>query len=91
MFPVSGAEQLSASGAICGDRPVISARWAYSTLLSPDSVGQEQVPQASRARLDLQILDDRRNMIELSVCHQGLTLFAVDGLGGIDTRVHEVA
>ena len=29
MFPVSGAEQLNASGAI-GERPICSQRWAYS-------------------------------------------------------------
>ena len=35
MFPVSGAEQLSASGAIHGLRPVISASGAYCRLVSP--------------------------------------------------------
>ena len=34
MFPVSGAEQLKASGAI-GERPMISHSGAYSRLLSP--------------------------------------------------------
>ena len=53
MFPVSGAEQLSASGAIHGLRPVISASGAYCRLVRPGAVlvdrRQEQVPQA-RAR-----------------------------------------
>ena len=35
MFPVSGAEQLSASGAIHGLRPVISASGAYCRFVSP--------------------------------------------------------
>ena len=35
MLPVSGAEQLSASGAIHGLRPVISASGAYCRLVSP--------------------------------------------------------
>jgi hypothetical protein len=35
MFPVSGAEQLSASGAIHGLRPVISASGAYCRLVRP--------------------------------------------------------
>src|SRR5581483_4044962 len=35
MLPVSGAEQLSASGAILGLRPVISASGAYWTLVRP--------------------------------------------------------
>ena len=34
MLPVSGAAQLSASGAMC-ERPVISARGAYSRFVSP--------------------------------------------------------
>ena len=43
MLPVSGAPQLSASGAMCGLRPVTSARCAYSRLLSP-------APQRSSGR-----------------------------------------
>lgn len=35
MFPVSGAAQLVAVGASCGDRPVISASGAYCRLVSP--------------------------------------------------------
>ncbi len=34
MLPVSGAEQLHASGAMC-ERPMISASGAYSRLVSP--------------------------------------------------------
>ncbi len=35
MFPVSGAAQLVAVGASCGDRPMISASGAYCRLVSP--------------------------------------------------------
>src|SRR3712207_4939798 len=35
MLPVSGAEEFTASGAISGLRPVISARGAYCRLVSP--------------------------------------------------------
>ncbi len=35
MFPVSGAAQLSASGATCGLRPVISASGAYCRFVRP--------------------------------------------------------
>jgi hypothetical protein len=35
MLPVSGAEQLKTSGAIAGDRPMISQSGAYSALVSP--------------------------------------------------------
>lgn len=35
MLPVSGAAQLSAVGANCGERPVISASGAYWRLVSP--------------------------------------------------------
>ena len=35
MFPVSGAEQFSASGAMLGDQPVISAIGAYSATDRP--------------------------------------------------------
>ena len=64
MFPVSGAEQLSASGAIHGLRPVISASGAYCRLVSPAPLlvdrRQEQVPQAALARLRLELLDHGR-------------------------------
>ena len=55
MLPVSGAEQFSASGAIHGLRPVISASGAYCRLVSPAPCSwvarQEQVPQAALASL----------------------------------------
>ena len=35
MFPVSGAAQLSAAGARCALRPLISASGAYCRLVSP--------------------------------------------------------
>ncbi len=40
MFPVSGAEQFSASGARKGLRPVISASGAYWRLVSPAPAGE---------------------------------------------------
>ena len=55
MLPVSGAEQLIASGAIHGLRPVISASGAYCTLVRPGAVfvraREEQVPQPAPAGL----------------------------------------
>src|SRR5665811_165886 len=42
MFPVSGAWQLIASGAITGDQPEISATAAYSKLLNPDNSGKKR-------------------------------------------------
>ena len=42
MLPVSGAAQLSASGAISGLQPVSSASGAYSRLVSPDSAGRNR-------------------------------------------------
>ena len=42
MLPVSGAAQLSASGAISRLQPVSSASGAYSRLVSPDSAGRNR-------------------------------------------------
>ena len=42
MLPVSGAAQLSASGAISVLQPVSSASGAYSRLVSPDSGGRNR-------------------------------------------------
>ncbi len=39
MLPVSGAAQLSATGAIFGDRPMISASGAYCRFVSPAPYG----------------------------------------------------
>ncbi len=39
MFPVSGAWQLIASGAMTGDQPVISATAAYSVCVRPPTSG----------------------------------------------------
>ncbi|CKR17830.1 Uncharacterised protein [Mycobacterium tuberculosis] len=42
MLPVSGAAQLSASGAISMLHPVISASGAYSRLVNPDSADRNR-------------------------------------------------
>ena len=42
MLPVLGASQLIASGAMCTEWPVISARVAYSRLVSPDTSGRNR-------------------------------------------------
>lgn len=62
MFPVSGAAQLSAIGARCGLRPVISASGAYCTLLSPApcSPGRNRFHNPRRMGLGLQLLHHRR-------------------------------
>ena len=64
MLPVSGAEQLSASGAIHGLRPVISASGAYCRFVSPAPcswapAGTGSTGPAPRAS-SLELLDDRR-------------------------------
>ena len=64
MLPVSGAEQLIASGAIHGFRPVISASGAYWRFVSPAPYscvrGRNRFHSPRSPRLDLQLLDDRR-------------------------------
>ena len=42
MLPVSGAPQLKISGAI-SERPIISQRCAYSTLVSPEIEGKNKL------------------------------------------------
>ncbi len=42
MLPVSGAAVLVASGASAPDQPMISARWAYSTLFRPLTSGRNR-------------------------------------------------
>ena len=66
MLPVSGAEQLSASGAIHGLRPVISASGAYCRLVSPAPyscvAGRNRFHSPRDAGLRLELLDDRRRV-----------------------------
>ena len=49
MLPVSGAEQLIASGRMSVDQPEISASDAYSTFVRPDSAGRNRF-HSPRAR-----------------------------------------
>ena len=65
MLPVSGAWQLMASGASSLLQPDSSAIGAYSSWVSPDSAGQEQVPETPLPGLLLQLLDDRRYVVTL--------------------------
>ena len=64
MFPVSGAEQFVASavsGAAAHDlaqRRVLEV--GEPRALSLSAVGEEEVPEAARARLGLQVLHHRR-------------------------------
>ena len=90
MLPVSGAEQLHASGAMWL-RPMISASGAYSTLLRPGTptlgrLGQEQVPQSLLARQLLELLHHRRMRVRVAGRHQ---LLVVHRLGRVDVLVHE--
>ena len=90
MLPVSGAAQLSASGAMWL-RPVISASGAYSRFVSPApkrSSGQEQVPQAALAGLGLQLLHHGR--VEVRVARTPRPARCQTALGRIDVLVHEL-
>ena len=83
MFPVSGAAQFIASGAIIGLRPEISASGAYSRLDRPGAerrVGQEQVPQPAVAGLLLQVLDRPAGVVQGDAC--GATCSAKTGSAG---------
>ena len=88
MLPVSGAEQLQASGPIIV-RPRISASGAYSSVRQARpvlGVGQEQVPEAAPARLLLELLHDRRVHVRgVGRAH----VVDVGLLGGVDVLVHE--
>ena len=89
MFPVSGAEQFSASGAIAGLQPVISASGAYSRFDrpgAPSRVREEQVPEAAGSSFGLELVHHRRVGVRVA---GGLDLFAVDGLRRVDAFVHE--
>ena len=89
MFPVSGAEQFSASGPSSGLRPVISASGAYSRLVRPaphSSPGMKRFHSPCDPRLRLQLLHDRG--MELGIARL-LHLPVVDLLGRIHVLVHE--
>src|SRR5688500_12753241 len=52
--------------------------------------GEEEVPQAALARLDLEFLDHRRDGVLPPGGAQLPPLLGVDRLGGVDVGVHEV-
>ena len=63
MLPVSGAEQLNASGPI-GERPMISHSGAYSRLVKRVRIfvlRQKQIPQTGRLCFGLELVHHRRN------------------------------
>ena len=88
MFPVSGAAQLIASGAISMLRPVISASGAYSRFVSPG-------PCASSGRKRFHRPSARAPVFSSSTTggHDVRVALAplarVDRLGGVDVLVHE--
>ena len=89
MLPVSGAEQLHASGAI-GDRPRISHSGAYSRLVSPaprSLSGREEVPQSGGAGPILQLLHDGGR---LPAVGRRRELLGVYRFVGVDDLVHEI-
>jgi len=91
MLPVSGAEQLNTSGPKPGTRPMISHSGAYSDVGQPGAVlafGQKkkQVPQARRARLRLQLLDNRSRLPPIAAIRD---LAVKRRLVRIDVLVHE--
>ena len=92
MLPVSGAAQFSASGARCGERPVISASGAYCRLRQTGAVlaGQEQVPQPAAARLGLELLDHGGAVPGVPGPAGGLDLLLDHGLGRVHPLGHEL-
>src|SRR5712692_6037174 len=88
MLPVSGAEQLKASGAIV-ERPMISHSGAYSRLVSPAprSLSGRKRFQTALPRLRLELFDDGRN---LPACGPGVELVVEGLLARVDVLVHEV-
>ena len=92
MLPVSGAAQLSASGAIAGLRPVISASGAYCRLVRPAPAGwwaRNRFHSPWRRACALQLVDDRRALPDPAV-RLGLgQLRGEDLLGREHVLVHE--
>ena len=91
MFPVSGAEQLSASGrrwAAAGDlgqRGVVEVGEALGPL---GGVRQEEVPQPALAGLGLQLVEDRGVVVGVARLRD---LAFVQRLVRVDPLVHEVS
>ena len=88
MFPVSGAAQLIASGAISMLRPLISAIGAYSRFVSPApwvSSGRKRFHRPSARARRLEVLDDLRDDVRVALA----ALAGVDGLRGVHVLVHE--
>ena len=89
MLPVSGAEQFVAS-CDSGDAPISSHSGAYSRVVSPapsSLVGEEQVPEATLARLGLELLHDRRMEVRIA---RRPHLLAVHRVRRIDAVADEV-
>ncbi len=89
MLPVSGAEQLSASGASSGLRPVISASGRILRDREPGAlpgVAEKQVPETLGPRFLLEVFDDRG--MEIGILRLG-HLLLVNRLGRIDEPIHE--
>ncbi len=72
---------LDAATGDLGERRVLEVRQPGAVLL----VGQEEVPEALRARFDLQLLDDRRHDMRVALA----SLARIDRLGRVDVLVHE--
>jgi len=90
MLPVSGAEQLRASGAIHGLRPAISASGAYWRFVNPPpsswTAGRNKVPQPAFAGARLEPFDDRWGTPPVIGL---LDLLAESPLGRVHALVHE--
>ena len=91
MLPVSGAEQLKASGARC-ERPMISHKRRVFEVGEAGAVlgmRQEQIPEILGSRLALQLLHDRGGLPRIAVAAVSLHLFLEARLRRIDVRLHE--
>ena len=93
MLPVSGAAQLSASGASCGLRPVISASGAYCRLVRPapcSASGRNRFHRPAPARLGLELLRSPAAVSHGPGCPARRAARANSALGRVDVLVHEV-
>ena len=89
MLPVSGAEQLRASGAISGERAGHLREAGVVEHREPGLAGQEQVPQPPGARDVLEVLDDRGEVVPAALLSEPGALLGVHRLGGQHVRGHE--
>ena len=92
MLPVSGAAQLSAAGARCGLRPVISASGAYCRLVSPapcSAAGRKRFHRP-RPRASACSSCEHRRGVQAHGSSSAGELLVEDRLGRVDVLVHEV-